>query len=396
MNRGGTHFAIQRRRFLAVCAAAALNARVAGQGSAQSTGRHFKLVKLFKNALYKAMSPDSRKLCILHTERPIGKFTLSISRKARAVKHEESSNSELKVFSMDFGTEMYSTRLTGFSGEFSFFLDGSAIYGSTSTVTLPIKDTEVRIDLRSGALQSLQEEYTHHRHAYFHALSDDLLIGINELGLFKVAWPDLKVPLHPPVPPGSAGSSFELSADGRALVHIQGQSLVYRRVDDLAVVWTREIDPRIDLAEQWRSNPLSPHTALAACAISADGSRVALAPWGGGEDGRPERFYLEILNGRNGSPIVRLALRPYEGIALSPDGRLLAIGRLDDSTPGALRPTVSIYAIPSAERAAVIVHDHVSPEHRLNASLSRGLEFTPDGKYLITSANNNVKIWQMP
>lgn len=187
---------------------------------------------------------------------------------------------------------------------------------------------------------------------------------------------------------------FRLSGDRKLLVYIAHQELVCRRVEDFGLLWKRSIDARIDLNQQWNDSPSGPHVASAAYAISSDGSRVALSPWADTYHGQPERFYTELLNGGDGSAIVRLALRHRDRIALSPDGKLLLIGELVNDHSGEIRPTFHAYALPSGEEVATILHDRAAARHRLTAGVD-GVDFTADGKYLITSASNSVRIWQV-
>jgi WD40 repeat protein len=107
------------------------------------------------------------------------------------------------------------------------------------------------------------------------------------------------------------------------------------------------------------------------------------------------RCYLEILGGKDGTPVARWPLDYKDGIVLSPDGKLLALGETVQNKAGQSEPTVHVYEVPSGREVARFVHDRVPWKNRVNAYLVNGLEFTPDGRYLITSANNKVKIWQV-
>ena len=138
---------------------------------------------------------------------------------------------------------------------------------------------------------------------------------------------------------------------------------------------------------------------------------VALAPRRAAYQGKPEAFYVEILNGKDGKPIARWSRNGYDGVALSPDGKLLAIATLDAKrasfaeTPvtgriktddSHLEPTMHIHEVPSGREIATVIHDQISSNQRLGGSLNGSNSgFTPDGKYLITSNSFNVKIWEV-
>ena len=84
-----------------------------------------------------------------------------------------------------------------------------------------------------------------------------------------------------------------------------------------------------------------------------------------------------------------------EDIALSPKGKLIAIAKVEPVKGVGWQPTAHIYDIASGKEVATIVHDSVPSDKFLGASLSRGMSFTADSKYLVTSANNKVKIWEI-
>jgi hypothetical protein len=106
-------------------------------------------------------------------------------------------------------------------------------------------------------------------------------------------------------------------------------------------------------------------------------------------------FYIEILSGDSGTPIVRWRKNPGDGLALSPDGKLLAVADLVE-VGNDLEPTVHLYEVPSGREIGTAVHDRVSRTRRLGATLhGSALGFTDDGKYLVTGNSYKVKIWQM-
>ncbi len=80
-----------------------------------------------------------------------------------------------------------------------------------------------------------------------------------------------------------------------------------------------------------------------------------------------------------------------DGITLSPDGKLLAVAEAAQAEGGGFESRARIYEVPSGKEVATVVHDNVRT--LFNAKLIRGIHFTPDGRYFITSGNNNVKIW---
>src|SRR5262249_32827802 len=149
------------------------------------------------------------------------------------------------------------------------------------------------------------------------------------------------------------GFGFSLTSDRKRLVHRVDQALVCRRVEDFGVLWTRLIDREIDMKAKdprWNDPDKAPYLASAAYDISADGNRVALAAQGGS----PERHYIEILNGNDGSLVARWPLRERHGFALSQNGRLLALAELMEGK-SSLEPTMHILDVPSAKEITTVI-----------------------------------------
>ena len=88
-----------------------------------------------------------------------------------------------------------------------------------------------------------------------------------------------------------------------------------------------------------------------------------------------------------------------EGLALSPDGKLLAVGQ---SVPAGDKQNVDlfvdVYEIASSRRIARELHCRVPPGRfqNLNGSFSTsGIQFTPDGRWLVTSGYDRTKVWEV-
>jgi WD40 repeat protein len=104
-----------------------------------------------------------------------------------------------------------------------------------------------------------------------------------------------------------------------------------------------------------------------------------------------------VYNGTDGRPIAKLPLNGDQGLAVSPDGKSLAVGkRLRKAKDIDL--LVEIYDIASGQLVATGTHDQVPPGRFQNLNgvfdNDNGLRFTSDGEYLITSGNNKIKFWE--
>src|SRR6266446_9942709 len=350
---------ISRRRFLEQCGEATALVLVIdqyGSGQATSAGTakvQFKLVKEIKDAFYRAVSPDSRRICLCFTRKPVGRVILGVTGNQRTVSHDPPGPFAVAVVELGSWKEIYSAPLLGDTGLFSFFMDGDTLYGETVSLRFPVTRESMLIDLRTGSVEKPQKAYDKESTGYYSALKDHILIGVKgDRELVQVEWPSFREVVRITVE-GNV-SVFRLTADRKHLIHLVDQSLVCRRVEDFGVVWTRQIDPDIDLKakdSRWSDPEKAPHLADAAYCISADGNRVAVAPGQASDVGKPGRFYLEILNGKDGTPVVRWSKDRHDGIEFSPDGRLLALAELADSKSVDLEPTVHVYDVPRPERS---------------------------------------------
>jgi len=252
------------------------------------------------------------------------------------------------------------------------------------------------IDLRAHRLEEQQGPFENATSITCQALRGNRLACVRADGeLQQSDWPEFNVLKS--IDSGEKVSGGRLSVDRAKLIYLLDQQLVCRRVEDFSILWTREVDPAINLKARmrWSDPAKAPYVSSVQYDISADGSTVALAPAGATSEDAPRRFYTEILDGETGEPTIRWPLYHHDGIALSADGKLLATGEVADRGVGHVEPTVHVFGVPSCGEVATLVHDTMPRSQKLNASLSGGIEFTPDGRFLVTSANNHIKIWQL-
>ena len=149
--------------------------------------------------------------------------------------------------------------------------------------------------------------------------------------------------------------------------------LVCRRMDDLSVLWTKSVEPGLELLR---------------IAVSADGARIAASV------GDPlvedltrgwRQHYLGVYDGGTGEEVARLQIDGTDWIALSTDGGLIAVVSHERGEKGAVVPAAPIYETSSGRKVASVVHGPVKQgrHQRLEAGIT--VAFTSDGKYLITS-----------
>jgi hypothetical protein len=339
------------------------------------------LAKEIKDAVLLAISPDDRRICLWFTK----------TTKAKA------DSSLIVVLEIGTWKEIYSTRLPGEPMGFSFFLGGDALYGVTEPRALARKLSDRKslvIDLRTGEVDQQAAPVTPDI-AYYSAFSRGVLIGIRgPREIVRAEWPSFRELASIQVD-GRRRGGLSLSGDRQRLIHVGDQSLVCRRTDDFGIVWIRKIDASINMGATLRGQDVpGASLSVAYSSSSADGGIVALGARRVKDSDAPLSFYIEILDGKDGGVVSRWPENPGDGIALSPDGKLLAIASLEQS-PYVIEAVVNIHDVPSGKKVATAIHDRVSSNRRLGVMHSHGFGFTPDGDYLITANSNRVKIWRV-
>src|SRR5439155_24813737 len=114
-------------------------------------------------------------------------------------------------------------------------------------------------------------------------------------------------------------------------------------------------------------------------------------------ENQKSKSYVGVFDGRDGVPVAQFPIRQVEGLALSPDRRLLAVGqRIEVSAKKPeTQPTVLVVDVASGKMLATLVHDTLrlgSSKNFLYGAVR--VQFTADGKYLISSGLN-TKVWQL-
>ena len=144
------------------------------------------------------------------------------------------------------------------------------------------------------------------------------------------------------------------------------------------MVWTREFG-----TEYTEARHLS---------VCADGRIVAAAVTDSVFSDKQTKFYVGIYDGDDGRELTRLPVSGTDSLGLSADGELIAVG--DRKSPS--DPTVHIYEVSSGRRLTSVAHDHlVNQKSLFLVGGFTGIEFTSDGKYLVSSGAINTKIWAL-
>src|SRR5262245_28420416 len=101
---------------------------------AQTSGRvastvRFKLVKELKTAYWRSFSPDSQRMCVTYSQKPVGKFVLRSDGNRTSVSHEAASGDELAILDLGSWREVSLGQVSGEPNWFEFSEDSKFLFG---------------------------------------------------------------------------------------------------------------------------------------------------------------------------------------------------------------------------------------------------------------------------
>jgi WD40 repeat protein len=240
------------------------------------------------------------------------------------------------------------------------------------------------------------------QHSYYHeAIRDNTLLGYGHSTrairhvefLFHTKWPELavteKIPYSVHKVPEECASGdvwtragITISGDRRFLAHPDGRTVIYRRMEDLKVLW--KFDAGAGLS-------------VMGLAVSHDGGLMVLATARGAGD-RTGPCYVAVLDGRNGQLLLKLPVYGDAGVAVSGERRLLVVGQATELDPQTsdTQSSLLLYDLGSGKHLETLNH-YRRRIPRGAADMGtfgfNGIQFTPDGKYLVSSTATHTKVW---
>lgn len=361
-----------------------------------SSGSGTRLAKEIRNAGLLDVSPDSTRLCLYFTRRPFRSFVWhgDWKEKKAPVRNGEDA---LRVLTIGTWTSTYAARLPALPYKGSFFAGGEALYAEVPGVKGGSTD-HVLIDLRAGRLEEGFEpsDWTGLNFSYW-ALGDRMLLGggrdfkLNRTDvLVKAALPSFKETARVPFAQNRSPSTgrtetpIMVSADRRTFAYGFDNNVVYRSAEDLSVLWSHKTDPELEL---W------------CVGISARGDVVAASVCEDAQPGAARKYHIAIFDGRDGKELTKLPAEGKEGVAVSPDGTLAAVGQrvVLSGRKSGTQPTVLLFDIASGRKLETLVQDQFyggGGEFLYAGFTVQGIQFTPDNRYLITSGLN-TKVWEI-
>jgi len=387
-----------RRQFVSGCAAATAASLAAGRSVAGQVDSSvpnlpaLKLVAQFVAGTFLAASPDGRYLCLYFTGNPIQSYTFGSGHWTK--KQADDSRDSLQVIDLDTGKSVFQHKFREQVYPASFFADGRRLYAETLFFKKngSLVHEQVVIDLRDMSIAEQVGPQRSGTDYQYHALRGELVLvdgldvtGRHSASLMEVMWSDNSVKISLPYAtrdreePGRQFDKF-FSADRSVVAYGLDHSVVCRRTSDLSVLWTAQVD-RI-------------YFGVPRIGVSADGKYVVAAVTDSLFSNLESRYYLAMYNGKTGQELRRLAVSGTDGVAVSPDGALIAAAHVVTTKEGSV-PTVFLINTSTGRKVAAVTHDLVRVNPFMNAGFGiHGVDFTSDGRYLIT-ATHDTRIWDL-
>ena len=354
-----------------------------------------RLFKEFKFAQLLDTSPDGGKLCLYFTRNPTRSFVWQGGWEERTTPVRDGEDA-LRVIDRDTWKLTYATRLPALPFWTSFFPDNKTLYVGIPAVASGGTEHLV-IDLRNGIIQKRLDPLNQNGLNFSYiALGDGLLLGCGRSFkanrteiLTKVELPSYNEIRRVPFAEGRSAStgmtetSVRTSVNRNKLVYTVDNAVVCRSTEHLATLWTRKTEADLVL---WQT------------AISADGGLVA-ASNSNNVTGQGRTCHVWIYSGVDGATVAQIPVDGTEGMAISPDKTLLAVGQsiaLHGRKSGT-QPTVLLFEIASGKKLATLIQDQFygGGGEFLHARFGfNGIQFSLDGKCLITSGLH-TKLWEI-
>lgn len=155
--------------------------------------------------------------------------------------------------------------------------------------------------------------------------------------------------------------------------------MLCRRASDLQALWSRQVESGLRAYK---------------VVLSARGDRVAAAIADSPFGYEQHLSYIAIYDGATGDEIAHLPRSGADGIALSPDGDMIAVVVREPGNKGEVVPTAHIYEVASGQEIGSLVHDRVRAGRHQLLEAACGVFFTSDGSYVITTGKS-TKVWKL-
>jgi|HubBroStandDraft_5_1064220.scaffolds.fasta_scaffold75256_1 hypothetical protein len=389
------------RGFAGLMSAVKLAPRCYGQAALPvRSGLSAKLVYEFANAYLLAVCPNGTKICLYFTEHPERSLAFQ-GRGWKRVGETGRSAEELRIVEIRTGRSIYKSQLRDMAQQASFFADGQNLYAETLAFSdgSGLASQQILVDLQSGKqIENIRTEHHASSRTLYCALDNRMLLGAQYepagggyTTLVHSTWPGDKIDRHVQFTlvaerdPIGHDTDVTISADRRKLVYGTDHFVACRNSEDLGLAWAHEIE--------------HDYFGATRLALSSEGDWVAAAIVDTTFLEQQRRCHIQVYSGKDGTLASELPVNGDGGIAISPDGKRLAVGervKLPDH-PEQVELVVSVFDRITGLRIARVIHDRfrADREKSVNGHFGiHGIQFTSDGKYLITSSTR-TKVWEL-
>jgi DNA-binding beta-propeller fold protein YncE len=366
---------------------------------------------MYEDSYLDDVSRDGRYFCVYSTPRPVLSYLLRNGGVKSLNPKTRERDAGLKV--IEFGTwnVICTKKLRLLPVHATFFADSERVFVDTASgrsgdgvfVQLALIDTKTGgISERTDEILKVGRPIPPDAYLYsYRALFGNTLLGhqqtyttCHHVSLFHATWPDLtvtrRVPYSPRKVPLACGEEFTaawitLSADRRFVAHPDGWNVIYRRTEDLEILWRRS------MSTKWSIENL---------AVSSDGSMVAVAVGSRVNGKSPPDSHVAVLDGRDGSELMRVMVSGSDGVAVSPSRKLLVVGRAVelDSATSDTESNLQLFDLDSGKHIETLTHYR----RRIPRGAAdpggygpQGIRFTPDGKYMVSATQTHTKVWKL-
>ena len=390
---------ISRRNFLSRSAALTLPFFTAAAASNDSVDKvPFQEIR---DALLLDVS-DKNDLCLFGSKHPFETFHLS---RGFATRERHPRSESVQVVPIGSPKPLFSIQPRNTVWFASFFRGSDRLY-MESLVFRDGRDALAQhlvLDLQTGASNEyLSNESGSGPWICYYALYEQMMLAteanrdrtrldntgrqIQNEAILRITLPEYKEIQRAPflLTPKRNLSGYEtglmISGDRKKFIYGFDDTIVCRRTEDLQMVWTTNLEPEFSGAWQ--------------LPISTDGGFCAAALLNRAND--PYLFLVRVYDGEDGSLIAQLPLDATQGLAISQDGKLIAVGEQAHvgKNVDLVELGVSFYEIPSGKKVGRIVHERFPFIDRGGLNTFSKIQFTPDGKYLVT-CRTSIKVWQV-
>lgn len=362
-------------RSLGTITASALKAQSTGQRMGKAV-KSLRVAKVFEYTYLVATSPDGRKIAVSRN-------------------HGSARSFSLKIIDLDTGKELGSVPLQAPPTSVSFLGSGDSLFAETH-LTEDSQFTRVErvlVNLTNWNVNRRTAQYeSDGRAVIYQALNRETLVG-TELtrnkgvtGLVLASLQDYKETVRVPFginnlpAPSNNFTGIAISTSAGRLIYGCSRTIICRRLGDLSLAWAHEVE-----SEMFGIRYVS---------VTPNGTRVAAAVMDTMFVADQRNFYVAVFDVQTGSLVAKLHLNGADCLAISPDGKLLAVENRRMPTPGVSQPVIEIYDVDSGLQIAEAIHDsHPTTARDFGIDQIRA-EFSADGKYLITSTND-TKVWAL-